>query len=108
MCHFTYRGVRAEEEGSVGEAAWETWWSGSDFSCCLSDNYKEKEDSDTCKHETVSKLPRQRCVCVCALVAMHEYVHTAAACIGAEEEGVADIAGRRIQFPLSSIPVCLV
>lgn len=69
---------------------------------------KDKEDSDTCKHETVSKLPRQRCVCVCALVAMHEYVHTAAACIGAEEEGVADIAGRRIQFPLSSIPVCLV
>lgn len=38
----------------------------------------------------MSKLPWQRRVGVYTLVAMHEYVHTATACIGAEEE--ADIA----------------
>lgn len=33
-----FRGVPAGAEGSVGAAVWETWWSGSDFSCCLYDN----------------------------------------------------------------------
>lgn len=34
----TYRGARGGGEASEGEAAWERWWSGSGFSCCLFGN----------------------------------------------------------------------
>lgn len=120
MCYYTYRGVQGGAGGSVGEAAWETWWSGSDFSCCLYDSYNEKE-RDTChQHERMAQLPchLSRAVFVhwvSVLVAMHECVHTVAACIGAEGPDTckrtahcrSTAAIKRIQFPQSSIPVCL-
>ena len=43
MCYCMYPGVQGGAKGSVGEAAWERWWSRSDFSCCLYDNYREKK-----------------------------------------------------------------
>lgn len=76
MCHFTYRGVRAEEEGSVGEAAWETWWSGSDFSCCLSDNYKRKRRQRhmwtwDCVKVTTAEVCLWVCACCYAWICAH-------------------------------------
>lgn len=50
VCYYTYQGVQGGVEGSVGGAAWETWWSGSDSSCCLYGNYRENE-RDTIKHD---------------------------------------------------------
>ncbi len=77
MCYCTYRGVQGGGEGSVGEAVWETWWSGSDSSCCLYDNYKEKERERHVNMTgfltsviTESQFLQQSCVCVSCLRAV--------------------------------------
>ena len=119
-----YRGVRGGEEGSVGEAAWETWWSGSGSSCCSYDNCKTEREReresvrgrDTRKHERiycVVSLPQQSCAralrlwaCCCTF----RWVRAGEA--GTRNKKHMDhcrstTAIRRIQFPQSSIPVCL-
>lgn len=42
MCQYAYRDVQGGEGESVDVAAWATWWSRSNFSCCLYDNYKRE------------------------------------------------------------------